>query len=56
MLLSHTIIKKEFQSLRGINKSLNYSRKDYVNARRCINGTDKAREIANIAKKWEIKL
>lgn len=35
---------------------LNYSRKDYVNARRCINGTDKAREIANIAKKWEIKL
>lgn len=32
---------------------LNDYQKDYYNARRVINGLDKAREIANLAEKWE---
>lgn len=32
---------------------LSYDKKDYFNARRVINGTDKAELIANLAKKWE---
>jgi hypothetical protein len=35
---------------------VNESKTDYLNARRCINGTDKAREIENIARQWHAKL
>lgn len=35
---------------------VNPSRTDYYNARRVINGLDKANQIANIARKWEQKI
>lgn len=35
---------------------VNNRKTDYVNARRCINGLDKAKVIANIARQWESKL
>ena len=31
---------------------VNASKKDFVNARRCINGTDKAQHIANLANRY----
>lgn len=38
---------------RKISDYINATKKDYVNARRCINGTDKAQLIANYAKTFE---
>jgi len=32
------------------------NKKDYINARRVINGTDKAREIARLASQWEQRI
>lgn len=39
-----------------ITDYINATKKDYVGARRCINGTDKAQLIANYAKSFEIIL
>lgn len=41
---------------RKITDYINASQIDYLNARRCINGTDKAREIAELARQWRIQL
>ena len=40
----------------GLNKYINDSKTDYVNARRIINGTDKADKIAGYAKEFEQKI
>lgn len=37
---------------RKITEYINESKTDFINARRCINGTDKANTIANLAKKY----
>lgn len=39
-----------------ISDYINANKKDYVGARRCINGTDKAQLIANYAKEFEVIL
>ena len=39
-----------------IEDHINSSKTDYLNARRCINGTDKAAEIENIARQWHASL
>lgn len=41
---------------RKITEYINVLRTDFVNARRCINGTDKANEIAGLADKYLAKL
>jgi hypothetical protein len=41
---------------RKITDYINDSKMDYVGARRCINGTDKAREIAELARQWRTRL
>lgn len=41
---------------RKLTEYVNQDKKDYFNARRCINGTDKASLIAKLAKDWEVKL
>ena len=38
---------------RKITDYINGYRTDYLNARRCINGMDKARKIAELAKKYD---
>lgn len=37
---------------RKLSDHINANKVDYVNARRCINGLDKANEIADLARKW----
>ena len=41
---------------RKLSDYINSRKKDYYNARRIINGTDKASHIANLAVKWENRL
>lgn len=38
---------------RSLHRYINQNAVDYVNARRIVNGTDKAQEIAKLAEKWE---
>lgn len=40
----------------ALSRYVNSNRKDYYGARRCVNGTDKAAEIAELAKKYEREL
>jgi hypothetical protein len=51
-VLVYGILKGSFTGV-GISKYVTSSKTDYVNARRIINGVDKAEEIANIAKSFE---
>ncbi len=41
---------------RRLEHYVNSKQKDFINARRVINGTDKAREIANLAIQWERRI
>jgi uncharacterized protein (DUF2235 family) len=51
-VLVHGIIEGSFTGV-GINRYVTNLKTDYVNARRIINGVDKANEIANIATQFE---
>ena len=52
LILTHGFKYGKFTG-RKITDYISGSKKDYVNARRCINGTDKASLIANYAKLFE---
>lgn len=51
-VLVHGILEGSFTGV-GINRYVTNLKTDYVNARRIINGVDKANEIANIATQFE---
>ena len=51
-VLVHGILKGSFTGV-GINRYVTNLKTDYVNARRIINGVDKANEIASIATQFE---
>ena len=51
-VLVHGILEGSFTGV-GINRYVTNLKTDYVNARRIINGVDKANEIASIATQFE---